>query len=83
MAKRVYWIQKVRSSSKVGSGVTHRMLGVPKSQKLPFTFLEEIRATPIGKWAKNPTQIGKPRVKVTPLLKKRAVLALNLKRARQ
>jgi len=83
MSRRVYWIQKVRSSSKVGTGVTHRMLGIPKSQKLPFTLLEAIRMSPIGTWVRNPTQLGKARIKVTPLLKKRAVLALNLKRAGQ
>ncbi len=83
MSRRVYWIDQVRRRSKVGSGVTHRMLGIPKTHKIPFTLLEEIRKTPIGGWVKNPTQVGKTRIKVTPLLKKRAVLALNLKRASQ
>lgn len=81
MSRRVFWINKLRATTKVGSGVTHRMLGVPKSQKLPFTLLEAIRTTPIGSYVRNPTQVGKTRIKVTPLLKKRAVLALNLKRA--
>lgn len=83
MVRRVYWIDIVRKKSKVGSGVTHRMLGIPRNQKIPFTLLEEIRKTPIGGWVKNPTRVGKNRIKVTPLLKKRAVLALNLKRAAQ
>jgi hypothetical protein len=75
------WIPGALEHHKEGS--LHRMLGVPRSETIPFTFLETIRNTTIGKTAKNPTQIGKPSVKVTQLVKSRAVLALNLKRIGQ
>ena len=64
-------------------GATHRMLGVPAGETIPFTFLEAIRTTPIGMRVKNPTKVGHRSVKVTRLLKARAVLALNLKRIGQ
>jgi hypothetical protein len=66
---------KMFSAHKPGS--THRMFGVPKGQKLPRTFLQEVVDTPIGKVAHNPTQTGKRTIKVTMLAKKRANGILN------
>ena len=80
-AKVNKWIPGALEHHKEGS--LHRMLGVPKCMTIPFTFLENIRNTEIGMKAKNPTQIGSSQVKVTRLLKSRAVLALNLKRIGQ
>jgi len=61
-------------------GALHTMLGVPKTNTIPFTLLENIRKAPIGSTIKNPTQIGKSHIKITRLVKSRSVLALNLKR---
>jgi len=58
-------------------------LQIPIKDNIPFTLLEKIRTTPIGKTITNPTKKGKRRIKVTAFLKKRAVLALNLKRIRR
>ena len=69
----------------IQSGITrpgslHRQLRVPDGTALPKTFLEEIKATPIGKMVSNPTKTGIREIKVTRLVKQRAVLALSLER---
>jgi len=64
-------------------GTTRRMLGVHEGETIPFTLLEAIRTAPIGTRVKNPTQVGHRTMKVTRLLKQRAVLALTLKRIGQ
>jgi UTP-glucose-1-phosphate uridylyltransferase len=71
--KKEKWVQKAFAKHKAGS--LHRQLGVSITKKLPKTFLVVIKKTTIGKVARNPTEIGKRRVTVTKLLKKRAVLA--------
>lgn len=76
MAKK-YWIQDAVKKGKKGS--LHRQLGVPKNKTIPKALLNKIKATPIGKKIKNPAKTGKRRVKVTRLLKKRAVLAHTLR----
>jgi hypothetical protein len=76
--KEDYWIPRSVNEHKKGS--LHRMLEVPPSESIPFTFLQEIVNTPIGMIAKNPTQTGKKKIKVTHLVKARANWALNLKR---
>jgi hypothetical protein len=63
-------------------GALRAQLRIPKSKTIPCTFLQKIRKTELGKTIKNPTQIGVDEIKVTPLLKKRAVLALTYKRVR-
>lgn len=70
-------------TKKPKKGALHKMLGIPLDQKIPFTLLEEIRVTEIGKRAHNPTQIGHKIIKVTKLLKARAVRGLNWKRVTQ
>lgn len=72
------WIQKAIRKGKEGS--LSRQLGVPIKENIPFTLLKKIRSAPIGSTIKNPTKTGYSRIKVTRLLKKRAVLALTLKR---
>jgi hypothetical protein len=76
-----YWIPVSVRKHKKGS--LHRMLGVPKGKKIPFTMLEKIRQTPIGETIKNPVELGKDRIKVTRKLKARSVWGLNLKRISQ
>jgi hypothetical protein len=55
-------------------------LRIPKQKKIPCTFLKVIVGTPIGEIAYNPTTIGVDSIRVTRLVKTRAVNALNLKR---
>ncbi len=80
-----YFIQPMlarsRRRGKVGS--LRRMLGIPAAETIPFTWLEVIRNTEIGRRAKNPTKVGFKSVRVTRLLKQRAVAGLNLKRIGQ
>ena len=64
-------------------GSMHRMLNVPKGEKIPRTFMQEIVDTPLGNIAHNPTQIGKPTIKVTHLVKARANGLLNAVRLRK
>ena len=61
-------------------GALSRQLGIPEEKNIPFTLLEKIRRTKIGERIRNPTKTGKRLIRVTRLLKKRAVLALTLKR---
>jgi len=75
------WIQKALESRK--EGALHRQLGVSPADKIPFTTLEKIRAAKIGSTVTNPCETGNRRIKVTRLLKKRAVCALNIKRIGQ
>ena len=72
-----YWIQNAVSKHKKGS--LHRQLGVPKDKKIPKSLLARIKKTEIGNTVKNPCKTGKRKMKVTPLLKKRAVLAYTLR----
>jgi hypothetical protein len=70
------WIQKAG----LKKGALSRQLGIPEKENIPFSFLDEIVRSPIGSVVVNPTTAGKKRIKVTLLLKRRAVMALNLKR---
>ena len=77
--RRRYWIQSAIKKK----GALSRQLGIPIQKNIPFTLLEKIRHAKIGSTITNPTKTGKRRIKVTRLLKKRAVLALTLKRLRK
>ena len=60
-------------------GALSRQLGIPEEENIPKTLLQKIKNAEIGETIKNPTKKGKRRIKVTRLLKRRAVLALTLK----
>lgn len=75
-----YWIQKSLKKHKRGS--LHKQLGVPMDTKIPKALLTRIKNADIGKTIKNPSKTGKRRIKVTGLLKKRAVLAHTLRELR-
>jgi len=77
MVKKKLWIQNAVSKHKKGS--LHRQLGVPMTKKIPKSLLNRIKHSQVGKTVKNPSRTGKRRVKVTGLLKKRAVLAVTLR----
>jgi len=74
--RKRYWIQHAIRKE----GALSRQLDIPVEEDIPVTLLRKIVNTPIGKTIRNPTSKGKRRIKVTRLLKKRAVLALTLKR---
>jgi len=61
-------------------GALSRQLGIPEKDNILFTLLEKIKKAEIGTTIKNPTKSGKQEIKVTKKLKKRAVLALTMKR---
>ena len=71
--KKEKWMQEAFKNHKAGS--LHRQLGVPSAKNIPKTFLVVIKRTKIGEVARNPTKVGKRRVTVTLLLKRRGVLA--------
>jgi len=82
--------KKSRSKSKkkwiprdLKKGALSRQLGIPEEEKIPMTLLNRIAEAPIGSTIRNPTKTGKKVIKVTHLLKKRAVLARTLKKIRK
>ena len=74
MAKK--WIQKVA----IKEGALSRQLGIPEAEDIPVTLLKAIKKAHIGDTVQNPTQSGKRKIKVTLKIKRRAVLALTLKK---
>jgi hypothetical protein len=69
------WIQKI----KFKKGTLSKQLGVPIEEKIPKTLLRKIIKAEPGDLIKNPTKIGKRKLKVTKLMEQRSNLALNLK----
>lgn len=72
--KKNFWIPKIKK------GALSRQLGIPEDAIIPMPLLERIKNTPVGSEVSNQWGIGKRYIKVTTLLKKRAVLAHTLKR---
>lgn len=68
-----YWIPELKK------GALSRQLGIPERENIPKSLLWRIRRARVGATITNPSPIGKRQVKVTRLLKRRAVLALKLK----
>lgn len=64
---------------KLKKGSLSRMLGIPEKDNIPLTLLRKITKTEIGMTIRNPTKQGKRKIKVTRLLKKRALFALTMK----
>lgn len=69
-----------KAFGRMEKGMLHSKLRVPKNNILPREFLEEIKDTPIGLMAMNPTNIGIKSVEVT-LDLKRAVVPILIARA--
>lgn len=78
MAKKK-WIHKAVKKK----GSLSRQLGVPIEKNIPMTLLNKIIAAEPGDTIRNPTSVGKRRLKVTRLMERRAILARNLKRIRR
>lgn len=76
MASR--WIQRAIKEK----GALHRQLKIPKSKKIPVKLLKKIVAARAGQTIRNPTKVGKRRIKVTRKLERRAILALTLRKLR-
>lgn len=74
--KTKYWIPKIDMKK----GALSRQLGIPEEENIPISLLGKIKTAKIGTTVKNPTKKGKRKIKVTRLLKKRAVLAHTLKK---
>ncbi len=79
MSRRKYWIQSALKKR----GSLSRQLRIPEKENIPYTLLEKIVKAKIGSTIENPTKKGRRRYTVTRLLKRRAVLALTLKRLRR
>jgi len=75
------WIQKALKKHRKGS--LHRQLKVPQDKKIPKALLTKIKNAEIGDTVRNPSSTGKRKVKVTGLLKKRAVVAHTLRGLRK
>jgi len=65
--------KKFIKKAQLKKGALSRQLGIPEQDNIPFTLLEKIRKTEIGKTIKNPTKSGNQEIKITKKLKKRAV----------
>jgi hypothetical protein len=66
------WIQAAEPKK----GALHRQLGVPEGEKIPVGILYRIRDARPG----TETPVHGKKVSVTPLLKKRANFAINIRR---
>lgn len=78
-AKKEMWMQE--AFKRAGKGTFHKQLGIPPTEKIPLTFLQAIVNTEIDMYAHNPTNTGDKMIKVTRLVKRRAVALLNADRA--
>jgi len=79
--KKKKWIRKALSNKK--QGALSRQLGIPVEENIPISVLTVIRDSPINSEAYITYKGKTKKMKVTPLLKRRAVLALTLKRIRK
>ncbi len=70
------WIRKAVKKK----GGLSRQLNIPEKENIPVSLLKKIRNAKIGTTITNPTKTGKKKIKVTRKLKRRAVLALTLKK---
>ena len=75
IAKKDIWIQKAN----LREGALSKQLNIPISENIPVTLLKKIKSAEMGTIIDNPTKMGKQEIPVTPLLKRRVVLALTLK----
>lgn len=70
------WIQKAIWKK----GTFSSQLGIPEEKDIPVPLLNKIIKAKPGDSITNPSKLGKRRIKVTRLLKKRANLAKTLKK---
>jgi hypothetical protein len=60
-------------------GALSRQLGVPIKKNIPMKLLKKIVVAKAGQTINNPCKTGKRRIKVTHLVERRSILAINLK----
>lgn len=65
---------------KIKKGALHKQLGIPEDQPIPMALLNKILSSAVGDVVEYTVNGEKRRIKVTPLLLKRASLAKTLKR---
>lgn len=75
------WMREAFDPKKKGR--LRKQLGVPADKRIPVTFMREIQKAPIGSKVKNPTDIGKKKVTITNLLKKRVNPVLTARDVRK
>lgn len=68
------WIQKAIKGRK--KGLLHKQLGIPSHERIPNYILETIVNTDIGRYI----SYGHKDIKITKLLKRRAIFALNIRK---
>lgn len=71
---------KVKFLKKIKKGTLSKQLEIPEKKNIPIKLLRKIKNTNAGEKIKNPTKSGKKVIRVTRLMKKRANLAITLKR---
>jgi len=79
MVNKKYWIKKAVKRP----GALSRQLGIPVKKDIPITLLKKVIKARPGQVIKNPTMLGKRKLKVTRLMERRAILAINLKNIRK
>lgn len=72
--KKSYFIQKLN----LKKGSLRRSLGIPKGKKIPLSLLNRIISAKSGQVIRNPTKVGKRRIRVTRKIERRSILARNL-----
>jgi len=75
MVQNKRWIQQAN----LKRGTLSRQLGIPEEKNIPKTLLREIIKARPGDVIDNPTKKGRPYLRVTRLMERRSILALNLK----
>ena len=76
--KKSFWIPRGKDGIK--KGALSRQLGIPEKENIPMQLLVDIKAARVGTVLRNRHGIGYREIKVTALIKKRANLAMTLKR---
>lgn len=75
MTKKDLWIH----GTGMKEGALSKQLDIPVNENIPMSLLTRIKNAKIGQTVTNPTGTGRKYIKVTPLLKKRAVMAHTMK----
>ena len=76
-------VKKFIKTINLKEGALSRQLGIPVKRNIPITLLNKIVRAKIGQTFKNPTKTGNVMIHVTRKLKRRSVLAKNLKNFRK
>lgn len=75
MNKKINFIQGIN----LKKGALSRQLGIPEKKNIPEKLLNKIIAAKSGQTIRNPSRIGKRKIKITKLIERRSILARNLK----